>query len=404
MKILYLNFDRGIPVLGDKGASVHVRAFVGAASRLGHEVLLVCASLGEGNPPPPARVVHLGYDETVPPDAGEDVVVRRERARIAYDGAAHARVSAALAQSGFSPDIVYERHALFHQAGVAIARALGVPRLLEVNAPLIDEQRRFRGLSMEHEARAAELRSYRGAEAVIAVSDAVGAHVAEVLGAAESVHVVPNGVDLTLFTDARRRRAAMRERIGLGSEPVIGFVGSFKAWHGVRLLLAAFASLARERPTPRLVAVGDGPEREAVRAAAEALGLADRVILPGRVAHTEVPAWLGAMDLTVAPYLAQADFYFSPMKIVESMAAACPVVAPRVGQIPDLVEDGVTGRLYPPDDTEACARAIAELIDQPAARAAMGERARERAAAFGWNDTIARILALAPARSLGVAA
>lgn len=396
MKILYLNFDRGIPVLGDKGASVHVRAFVAAASRLGHEVLLACASLGEGNPPPPARIIHVDFQVDSTPTGELDKTTRSELAKLAYDRSAPSRVWRALEAAEFVPDIVYERHALFHRAGVEIATRLGVPRLLEVNAPLVHEQRTFRGLSMESEARAAEADSYHGADAVIAVSEAVGEHVSEVLGSRGRVHVVPNGVDLSLFASAEQRGAEIRGRLGLGSAPVIGFIGSFKPWHGVLPLLEAFASLLLVHPDARLLAVGDGPEREMVRARAEALGLADQVTLPGRTAHTDIPDWLSAMDLTVAPYQPQSDFYFSPLKIVESMAAGRAVAAPGLGQIPRLIENGVTGRLYRPDGNDL-SLVLRELIDDRVALAAMGERARSRAASFDWTAVVARILALAPA-------
>jgi glycosyltransferase involved in cell wall biosynthesis len=405
MKVLYLNLDRGIPVLGDKGASVHVRAFVAAAAELGHEVALACPVLGEGNPPPPARLVELAYEPgptsaSWRPGADEarDLVVRREQARLAYDISAPSRIVAAVDGIGFRPDVVYERHALFHSAGVRVAEHYGVPRLLEVNAPLVEEQRKYRGLHLEAAAREAELESYRGADAIIAVSDAVAAYVGSVMGGGGRIHVEPNGVDLARFAVRRPAESAVRRRLGLGSAPIIGFIGSFKPWHGVGFLLDVFVSLAPERPDLRLIAVGEGPEREAISARVAALGLTDRVILPGRAPHAEIPAWLEAMDLTAAPYLPQDDFYFSPLKIIESLAAGRPVVAPRIGQIAAVVDDRVNGRLYTPGDAAGCRAAITALINDPARLASMGAQARQSVARCGWNEAVARILALAPPR------
>lgn len=413
MKILYLNLDRGIPILGDKGASVHVRAFVAAASALGHDIVLAYASLGEGNPPPPGRLLHLDYDPKESEIVAQadvsgrtlipltDPVLGRERARIAYDRTVPARLIGALDAIGFFPDLIYERHALFHRAGVEFAARLGVPRLLEVNAPLIEEQRKYRGLRMEHEARAAEAESYHRADAIIAVSDAVRAHVAAVLGRAERVHVVPNGVDLARFGASESGGAAIRERLGLNGAPIIGFIGSFKPWHGMLFLLDVFASLSAEHPDLHLLAVGEGPERDQVRVRAETLGLANRVVLPGRAPHADIPAWLRAMNITVAPYLPQADFYFSPLKIVESMAAGRPVVAPDIGQIGALIDDGVSGRLYPPGNESACRGALSALLRDPESRAVMGAQARARVAQCGWTEVVTRILDLAASRQLG---
>jgi len=410
MKLLYFNPDRGIPVLGDKGASVHVRAFVEAALRLGHEVALVCTARGAGNPPPDALLIELplattpGALEALCAERGldlpflDDPVARRELARIAHDRALVHAVPAALARAGFRPDMIYERHALFHSSGVAIARALDLPRVLEVNAPLIVEQRRFRGLVFEDAARAAEAASYRGADAILTVSDAVADQVRAVLGneAGERVRVVPNGVDPDRFRPDLGR-ATMRARLGLGAAPTIGFFGSFKPWHGIAMLGQVFRALAAARPEARLLAVGEGPEHAAFRAGIAAAGLADRVVLPGRVPHAEVPFWLAACDLTIAPYLPQQDFYFSPLKVVESLAAGRPVVAPALGQLTSLIDDGINGRLYRPGDAGDCLLVLCDLIDDPAARTAMGRAAHRRTAGFGWARIVADALALGAA-------
>ncbi|MBU6498035.1 MAG: glycosyltransferase, partial [Rhodospirillales bacterium] len=114
---------------------------------------------------------------------------------------------------------------------------------------------------------------------------------------------------------------------------------------------------------------------------------------PGAIAHADIPAALARMDLTVAPYLAQEDFYFSPLKVVESLAAGCPVVAPRIGQIPELVADGQTGLLYEPGDLAACRAAILRLLDDPAGRHRMGREAAARARRdWDWTRLADRVV------------
>jgi glycosyltransferase involved in cell wall biosynthesis len=415
MKILYLNTDRGIPVLGDKGASVHVRAFTRAAAALGHEVVLACASLGRGNPEPPAHVIHLGIvaDEArileecarreLPTSDLNDPIFRRELECLCHDRALPGRLLAELDRIAFKPDLVYERHALFHESGVRIAEELGVPRMLEVNAPLVAEQAKYRGLRLARAAISAESQSYRAAAAIIAVSDAVASHIQTAFGPMDKLHVIPNGVDLDLFS-LTGGGADIRNRFGLGSGVVIGFVGSFKPWHGIGLLLDVFETLVRNRPELRLVAVGDGPELAMARERAATPALAGRVVLPGRISHADIPTWMTAMDMTVAPYLPQPDFYFSPMKIVESLAAGRPVVAPRVGQIPELVREGETGLLYAPGDALALGDALTMLIDDPGRRRSMGESARGFAVGRSWGAVVRRILELAPKNKSELAA
>lgn len=411
MRILCLNFDRGIPVLGDKGGSVHVRSVATALARLGHDVTLVCSRLGEGNAPPPVRLIELAPDAGPGPLAAEgarrgipaerltqEPLVRRELTVLAHDRTLSARVMAALAAADFRPDLIYERHALFHVAGIELAAACRVPRILEVNAPLAEEQERFRGLAMRDVAIACEARSWTETHLAVAVSDDVRRRILAVGADGQRVIVGPNGVDTALFRRSVVDGAAIRQQWNLGEDPVIGFIGSFKAWHGVDFLIDAVARLRTQGSPLRLLGVGTGPELEAARARAAACGLATAAVFTGAVPHAAIPAYLAAADLTIAPYRAQPDFYFSPLKIVESLAAGRPVVAPRIGQIESLIEDGVTGILYPPDDIDACVSAIRQLLDDPCLRGRLGATAAARATArWDWARLIDHVLAHAAA-------
>lgn len=392
-------------MLGDKGASVHVREFAHAAAGLGNEVLLVCARLGAGNPPPPVQVVELAPEEApetrvAPPQrlgAGQSFsLLDRELACLAYDERIGERVLAELARRQFEPDFIYERHALFSGAGVHVAAGLAKPRILEVNAPLVEEHKRYRGLYLEHVARRMESESFRGSERIVAVSSAIRDHVCRAADVGvDRVHVIPNGVDLQRMRTAAGRDE-IRGRLDCGqTECVISFIGSFKPWHGSGLLLDAFARVAPLRPRARLLAVGDGPARANFCARVAAEGWSGRVSAVGRVAHAQIPAWLAASDILVAPYLASADFYFSPLKVLEALAAGKPVIAPRMGQLTELIRDGQTGLLYPPGDAQACGEAILTLIDDPPRRIAMGLSAQASVAERGWDGVVRRVLAMA---------
>ena len=406
MNIAYLCADRGIPVRGFKGASVHVREMVAAFERTGHRVTLVCARLGEGNPAPPGTYIELPPDDdpaslaAVAGELGLDGerpgrTLRRELERLAQDRALPGQVVAALQAADIVPDLLYERYSLFHRAGLEVAATLGIAHILEVNAPLVEEQAQFRGLVQRSLAERVEREVFSRADHVIAVSAAMKDHVVRQGVAETRVTVLPNGVDLERFHDRGEGRE-VRNRHGLGGGPVIGFVGSLKPWHGLDLLLGAFLLVHRKHPQARLLIVGDGPAMEGLREHAEDPALRGAIVLAGHVPHAEVPAYLAAMDLTVAPYEPRDAFYFSPMKVIESMAAGRPVIAPRIGQIAELVENGVDGRLYPPGDFEACAVALGELLDDPDSRQAMGRLAAQKARReFGWDANAERVAAIA---------
>lgn len=364
-RVAYVCADPGIPVFGTKGASVHIQEMVRAWRARGAEVEVYAVRLGDAAQVPADLadlVVHHVPVGKVGGEAGDPgAAARREVAqRQAAAEIAHRVVVAA-------PDVVYERYSLFSPVLALARRGLGerVTTVLEVNAPLIDEQREHRVLV---DAAGAEdaLRAQVGAADVVAcVSEPVAAWVRERTGAVPGtaqVVVVPNGVNTARIRPVRP---------DLTGDPVVVFVGTLKPWHGVEQLVAA---AARARTRWRLRVVGDGPQRAAVEAAAAEHGLA--VELTGAVPPEQVPDALAGALVAVAPYPASGDHYFSPLKVYEYAAAALPVVASRIGQIPAVVQDGRTGLLVPPSDPDALAAAIDALVADPGRAAAMGAAGR----------------------------
>jgi glycosyltransferase involved in cell wall biosynthesis len=125
------------------------------------------------------------------------------------------------------------------------------------------------------------------------------------------------------------------------------------------------------------------------------------VIFTGRVTHDAMPGLLGAMDIGVAPYLAVPDFYFSPLKLYEYMAAGLAVVASDAGEIGTLVRDGQTGLLCPPGDATALRGALRRVVNDAAVRARLGASARDEAERHTWREnarTVARLAADAARR------
>jgi glycosyltransferase involved in cell wall biosynthesis len=405
MKILYVCADRGIPVRGYKGASVHVREFVNGLHQQGHDVTLLCATGGEGNPDPHARLLELPPDLTPATRAREavrrgialnasDKPLCRDLDLLAYSADFPERALSRLRSLGVTADVVYERYALFQEGGAALAKALDLPYVLEVNAPLIEEQERHRGLTLKVVAQAAERACFRSAAHILTVSDALKRYVEAAGITPNRVSCLPNGVDTRRFTPAIGP-GPVRARYALGDRPVIGFVGSLKPWHGLDFLFEGLRALSRRHGLWRLLLVGDGPGlADAVERAQEET-LAGRVVLAGKVPHQEIPAYLAAMDLTVAPYAEADDFYFSPLKVLESLAAGRPVVAPRLGQLTDLIRDGVTGLLYPPGDRLAFVDHVDGLLSDPTRRRAMGDRARDDAVArLSWERVVGQAVVI----------
>jgi glycosyltransferase involved in cell wall biosynthesis len=402
VRILYLCADFGIPVRGFKGASVHVREATEALVRLGHEVTILTPNVGEGNDVS-AQLIHVpapllapGVETALraagrPWDRGKQLA--REMRELAYNRTL--RLAAAAFSSRWTPDCIYERYALFGLAGAGLAAHLGVPHLLEVNAPLRLERQRAAGLALDWPARWSERRIFGRAHRVLCVSESMAAYVRERIARRDRVLVQPNAVDAERFRP-EDRADDLRAQLGFSPEQVVvGFVGSLKPWHGVEHLVEAVARARTDAPQLRLLIVGDGPARTAIERALVDRQLESVATLAGNVAHARIPEYLAAMDITVAPYLEAPNFYFSPLKVFEYMAAGRPVIASRLGQIPEILRDGETGLLYPPGDIGALAAYLRMLTARPEERRALGTRAAEVVRAqHTWMAVAKRIEAI----------
>ncbi|RMG64750.1 MAG: glycosyltransferase family 1 protein, partial [Calditrichaeota bacterium] len=322
---------------------------------------------------------------------GQNTRLRQELRNLLYNVALQQRLEEALDSQ--TVHFIYERYTLFHAAGIAVARRLGVPHLLEVNAPLAEEQKRMRGLELEELAVASENWIWQNTDRLLVVSRQLAA-LAEQRGVApEKITVVPNGINPDRFNEAATGQL-VREHWRLVDTRVIGFVGSLKNWHGTRTLVEAFAGLTGEFPEARLLIVGDGPEKTVLQDLVRSLQLKEKVIFTGKIPHPQIPEFIAAMDIAVAPYVPQENFYFSPIKIFEYMAAGKAVVAGRIGQVEEILSHKKTGWLYPPGDVAALAEALRQLLKNPKFVQSLGQRARRQVLEnYTWEGNARRVLA-----------
>jgi glycosyltransferase involved in cell wall biosynthesis len=186
------------------------------------------------------------------------------------------------------------------------------------------------------------------------------------------IHVLPNGVDLRRF-DAARPRAEMRAALGLAPDAtVVLAVGELTERKNVALLLDAAAPLRARHPALAILVAGEGVEADALRTRARALGLEPHVQFLGF--RRDVPDLMAAADVLAHPARVEGFGYV----LAEAMAARLPVVATNASSIPEIVVDGETGILFPPDDVEALRAGMSAYLDDPGRRAADGARGRAR--------------------------
>jgi glycosyltransferase involved in cell wall biosynthesis len=298
--------------------------------------------------------------------------------------------------AAFRPAVVYHRHDVFNLAGLALARMLGVPLVLEVNASEVWARAAWSRLFLRRLAEKMERTAFRNADRLVLISEELVPTVIALGGSADRIVVNPNGVEIERF-DPARSGDEVRSRLGIPSDAVVcGFLGTFTRWHGVAFLAGRVPGLVAADPRLRFLFVGDGDLKPEVEQRLLAGGAKDRVTFTGLVPPIEVPGLLAACDILLSPHLPFEDgteFFGSPTKLFEYMAAGRAIVASRLGPIGRLIEDGETGVLFPPGDGEAFDRAVAELARDPAARGRLGRKARERAEAnYTWTANARRAL------------
>jgi 2-deoxystreptamine N-acetyl-D-glucosaminyltransferase/2-deoxystreptamine glucosyltransferase len=196
-----------------------------------------------------------------------------------------------------------------------------------------------------------------------------------------TVHVLPSGFVPQVFASAGGDAFPRVPR------PRVGYVGRLAEQKRPDLLVEAFG---RMRSTAHLVVVGDGPLRPAVLAAVRRSPARDRITVTGFVAHAEVPRVLASLDVLALPSV----YEEMGSVLVEAMACGLPVVASRVGGIPEVVRHQETGLLVPPGDVDALAVALDELVSDPGRRQRMCLAARQRAVGYSWPELARRVASL----------
>jgi glycosyltransferase involved in cell wall biosynthesis len=365
MRILYTAIDQTVP--GTLGGSVHVEAVAQGLATLGHEVHVATQSGGGW---PAGNVL---WHQMAPPLGAPQL--RRLRTGAVTDLARQVRA-----------DLIMERYYNFGGEGVLAADRLGLPAVLEVNAPIIDypgsaKSRVDRALVVE------PMRRWR--DRLCRLTD---------LFVTPHAGILPPFVDrrdvleIEWGADVDRFRPTVDGPVPFARDPsriLCIFAGAFRAWHGA-VQLATCLSRLNQAGDSRFggVFIGDGPERPAVERAAQGV---PGVTFTGRLPHASLPACLAAADIGVAPFDAsrhgplQLAFFWSPLKVFEYMAAGLPVVAPNLPRLSKLVAHEHEGLLYDPADPKGLDAAIAALGDRHR-RAAMGTAARARVVRdFSWE-------------------
>lgn len=356
MRILHI-LDHSLPL--QSGYTFRTRAILKAQQEAGWEVLGVTGARHYAPGPDVETIDGLTFHRAgkIPP-APSPIGEWREVSALAE------KVGELI--ESWKPDVLHA-HSPVLTALSGLKSRKGLPLLYEIRAFWEDAavgNGTGREGSLKYRAiKAIETHAVRKADAVAVICEGLKTDLIARGIAADKIMVSPNGVDLGLFGDPGPRDETLASELGIGNAPVIGFIGSFYDYEGLDDLIAAMPGILVREPAMQLILVGGGPMEATLRAQAQSSSAASNIHFVGRVPHEEVERYYGLIDVLVYPRkkMRLTDLV-TPLKPLEAMAQKRLVAASDVGGHHELIEDGVTGTLFPAGNPAGLADAVANLF------------------------------------------
>ncbi len=367
MKILYVNYLYDV-TLSSVGAAVHVKELAEALSTLHYDVKVCFLNRFTGVEKSEKRTLrtllkqYLGrYVSNLHALYSNIYYFLREWKLIMKE----------------RPDILLVRYNIFNFSIAIVCKILKIPFILEINSPMVYEKKVFRRsvIDMILIGWFLERLMIHFAATVYVVSNQLKQYYIERNIDSEKLHVIFNGVDETKISPSVSSKK-VRMKYNLQGKKVLGFVGSFHYWHGIEQLQSLLMDILFNYDQTMFLLVGDGPLKQNMEDFIKEHRITDRVVLPGYVTYNDIPEYLSAMDIVLAPYPRHRIFYFSPIKLFEYMAAGKSVVASSIGQIKEIIEDGVNGMLFQAGNYKEMLEKSTLLLKNNSLRERIGKAAR----------------------------
>ena len=373
LKILYHH-----RIAAQDGQSVHIHELTKAFKALGHELIFVGPSL---------RPKEFG-DENKFLDLVRKILPHFAQEFLELLYGRHAYKKLKLAYDTHKPDLLYERHNLFLTAGSKLKRETGIPYLVEVNAPLMEERSKYNGLHLKAIATKMEEDTWRAADMNFPVSNVLADKLRTKGVREDQITVMHNGINYEDFDSIDQNR--IREQYGLTGKTVLGFTGFLREWHKLERIVELISNFEEDN-SPHLLVVGEGPSVISCKELAEKLGISHRVHFTGFVKRESIPEYLAAMDIALQPAVTD---YASPLKIFEYMYSGLATIAPDQPNIREILTDQKDALLFTPRDFDQIESLIMQLVNDRELRERIGKQAKTAISDEGylWLENAKRII------------
>lgn len=299
------------------------------------------------------------------------------------------------------PDVLYLRQNSFPFFPIALCKLLKIPTIVEVNGLVMDElkvspdSKSFAYRVFSYLALRSERFNYRHCDRIVSVTDKLKDELMRLYSVpAEKVLVINNGANTEIFKPMDQKKARTSLELD-DSKKYVCFVGHLAAWQGVEFLIYSSPLILEKCPDVRFLVVGDGVMRDKLLEIASEMGLSDKFTFTGRVPYEDVPLYINAADICVAPFIKERNskIGLSALKTYEYLACGKPIVASSISGVKDLIDLSGGGISVTPEDPGELANAVVRLISDQKTRSMMGEQGRKYVVEnHSWDGVARKIL------------
>src|SRR3972149_2161162 len=388
LSILYLIGDRGLDLTKGEGYRIHVLKIIDGLKKNGHKVFLLTINENpllsefENYRTIQHKYLRLFFHRFFPfTGTINSINILLQILRL---------------NKSYRFDIIHERFGLYSYGGILASKMLRIPHITEVNGPGIEEKKLFtKDIAPIQKFTAKMIRKFclRNTDHVVAVSNNLKSFLLDnhLINRRDKITVLPNAADVTAFNkqfDAQSIKASLL----LEDKFIVAYTGTLQVWYAIEDLISAFPQILKEIPNACLLIIGTGQARKALEDLAYNLGVSNRVRFMGYVRHEKIPEILSIVDVVVAPYKEVGiPFFNSPIKIFEYLSAGKAIVATKIGQITEILEDQHTALLVTPSCIEELANAIIRLAHDEQLRNYLAKNARMEAQKYSWDKYVDRL-------------
>lgn len=341
MKILYHH-----RIASKDGQYVHLEEIVNAMKLRGHEVFLVGPSIVESD--------NFGSD------GGFVSVMKKHIPGFIYELLEYGYnfydfFKLFFAIKKFKPDFIYERYNLYFISGLWAKNIFNIPHILEINAPLYKERKKYNGIAIPALAQWAELFAWKKSDCLLPVTQVLKNQILNKVNQEKRIQVIHNGINKERFHINHHKIKNLKNK--LKNKMVLGFTGFVREWHGIEQVVDFISE--EKNHNLHLLLVGDGPAKEKILKRAEEKGVSEQLTITGIVERNDIASYVSLFDIALQPAVVE---YASPLKLFEYLYMGCLIIAPDTENIKEILKDNYNAILFKNKDMNSFKKGLSRAI------------------------------------------